>query len=167
MKGNPKPDRSRQEKSRTAHPPTVRGSLPDGQEPSRRKAILVVDDEPGVAGVLVEIVSQNNCTVDSAVDGEEALEKLRQRTYDVILCDIRMPRLNGMAFYQAVAQWKPQLLRQVAFITGDILSPETQAFFAQTNAPVLEKPFKIRDVLAMIRRLLRASSRPEVRPPLP
>jgi CheY-like chemotaxis protein len=152
MKGRPKPDRSQHKKSRKVRSLIVRGAIPAGREPARRKMILVVDDEPAVAGILMEVVREDNCAVDSAVDGEEALEKLRERTYDVILCDIRMPRLNGMAFYRAIARWKPQLLRRVVFITGDILGPETQAFLAQADAPVLEKPFKIQDVLSMIRR---------------
>ncbi len=64
------------------------------------------------------------------------LEKLAQRSYDATLCHIRMPGLNGPAFYRAIEQRAPAFLSRVLVVLGDILSPETQAFLQQTAAPI-------------------------------
>jgi CheY-like chemotaxis protein len=101
---------------------------PDSQPPNRGEAILVVDDEPQVAEVLVEIFSQDECTVETAADGEEALAELRHRSYDVIVCDIRMPRLNGRAFYRAIEERAPQLSPSQNLINACALSPRILPF---------------------------------------
>jgi CheY-like chemotaxis protein len=119
----------------------------------------VVDDEPELAEVLAEVLSHDNYTVDIAANGEEALEKLQQRSYDAVVCDIRMPRLNGPGFYRAIEQRQPELLWRVLFVTGDILNPATQEFLRQTAAPVLEKPFSLADLRKIVRHILRASER--------
>jgi two-component system NtrC family sensor kinase len=135
----------------------ARGPMLDSQQPIRRKAILVIDDEPGVAEVLAEVFSQDYYTVSIATNGEEALEKLQQQRYDAIMCDIRMPRMNGSAFYRAIEKQAPQLLCRVLFVTGDILSPETRQFLRQTGAPVLEKPFTFAEIRKSIQQILHAS----------
>jgi CheY-like chemotaxis protein len=150
----PRTDRLPQRKARTVSPPAVGERASTDRVLASRPAILVVDDEPGITSLLAELVSQENCAVDRAADGEEALERLRQRPYTLVLCDIRMPRMNGIAFYQAIEQWQPQLLWRLLFITGDILSPDTREFLEQTDAPVLEKPFRIEDIRAIIRQFL-------------
>jgi CheY-like chemotaxis protein len=136
---------------------TAMGPRQNGQRPIPRKAILVVDDEPGVAAVLVEVFSEDGYTVDVAGNGEEALEKLRQRAFDVIMCDIRMPKMNGPAFFRVIEQQEPRLVSRVMFLTGDILNPTTQAFLQQAAVPVLEKPFELRKIREAVGRILRAS----------
>lgn len=131
----------------------------DSQPPTRRKAVLVVDDEPAFTIMLAEVFSRDNFVVETAADGEEALKKLEQRSYDVILCDVRMPRLNGPGFYRVIEQRAPALLSRVLFVTGAILSPETRAFLRQTDAPVLEKPFSLGEISKVVRHILRAQER--------
>jgi CheY-like chemotaxis protein len=157
MEPIPRQETAGRQESAQASSLVVGNDAPDSQPPSRGKAILVVDDEPQVAEVLVEIFSQDECTVETAADGEEALAKLRHRSYDVIVCDIRMPRLNGGAFYRAIEERAPQLLWRVLFVTGDILSQETREFLQQTAAPVMEKPFSLGDIRKIVRHILGAS----------
>jgi CheY-like chemotaxis protein len=65
------------------------------------------------------------------------LAKLRERPYDLILSDLRMPELDGPGLYRALEQHAPPLCRRFIFLTGDTLSPETLAFFAQHGVPLL------------------------------
>jgi len=125
----------------------------------RRKSILVVDDEPGVVAVLMEVFREDGYTVDTAADGQEALQKLQELVFDVIVCDVRMPKMDGITFYRIIAQQEPDLLARWIFLTGDILNPGTHDFLQQVATPVLEKPFEIRKVRAMVRRILQANER--------
>lgn len=128
--------------------------------PVRGKAILVVDDEVEVAACLEEALALDGHRVDTAADGVSALEKLRERTYDLILTDLRMPGLDGPGLYREVQRRHPELSRRFVFLTGDALSPDTQRFLELVRAPVLNKPFALRDLREVIRQafaLLRES----------
>ncbi len=142
------------EESAAASKPEVREA--EALPRIRGKTILVVDDEPGVTAVLVELLSRDAHHVETAPNGSVALAKLDERTYDLILSDIRMPELDGPGFYREVARRHPQLSRRVIFITGDSVSPETREFLAETGVPSLDKPFELEKVQQVVQRTLRA-----------
>jgi DNA-binding NtrC family response regulator len=116
--------------------------------------ILVVDDEPGIAGVLTEVLQLDGHVVETVGDGEAALGKLAARGYDLILSDIRMPDLDGPALYREVQRRYPDLLRRFIFLTGDVMSPETSQFLMQTAVPCLNKPFTLDMVRLVVQRAL-------------
>ena len=60
--------------------------------------ILIIDDEKSIRKTLSEILSYEGYKIDEAVDGEEGLKKFSEKTYDVVLCDIKMPKLDGIEF---------------------------------------------------------------------
>jgi nitrogen fixation negative regulator NifL len=117
-------------------------------------AILVVDDEPEVGRLLADLLASDGHQVDTASNGAEALERLEERDYDLILSDLRMPRLDGPGFYREVQQSRPALLSRFVFITGDTLSAETREFLEQVTAPSVHKPFDFAQVRAVVRRVL-------------
>lgn len=65
-------------------------------------AILIIDDEKAIRNVLKEILANEGFTVEEANDGEEGLKKFTSGSYDVVLCDIKMPKLDGIEFLQKV-----------------------------------------------------------------
>ncbi|MDP1812652.1 MAG: sigma-54 dependent transcriptional regulator [Sediminibacterium sp.] len=65
-------------------------------------SILIIDDEKAIRNVLKEILMNEGYTVDEAIDGEEGLKKFTSGSYDVVLCDIKMPKLDGLEFLQKV-----------------------------------------------------------------
>jgi PAS domain S-box-containing protein len=128
-----------------AAPPAVRG-----------KRILVVDDEPGIAGVLAEVLQFDGHVVETAGNGHAALEKIAGEGYDLILSDIRMPELDGPALYWELERRDPCLLQRMIFLTGDTLSPGTREFLEKTRVPCLSKPFALSDVRDIVQRALQA-----------
>jgi CheY-like chemotaxis protein len=124
----------------------------------RGKAILVVEDDPEVAAVVWEVLCLDEHSVDMAEDGEIALEKLQQGVYDVILSDIRMPRLTGTALYHVLEQRDPQLLRRIIFLTGDTATPEILEFFERTGVPSVSKPFTVTQIRQAVQRILTANA---------
>jgi two-component system NtrC family sensor kinase len=120
--------------------------------PGRR--ILVVDDEPDVAGVLVDLLRAEHEQVEAVTDGRAALEKIEQAAYDLILCDVRMPGLDGPELYRALRLLHSELLPRFVFLTGDTLNPESREFVQQTGAPCISKPFDFDEVYRVIGRAL-------------
>jgi len=127
-----------------------------GADQSKGGKILVVDDEPHVAGVLAEMLAVDGHRIDVAQNGALALDRLRQGTYDLVLSDIRMPELDGLGLYQEVRRLHPEMSRRFVFLTGDRLSAETGKFLASAGAPSLAKPFHLDEVLSVVRRMLQA-----------
>lgn len=69
--------------------------------------ILIIDDERAIRKTLSEILSFEGYKIDEAADGEEGLKKFKDRNYDVVLCDIKMPKLDGLEFLQKAAETNP------------------------------------------------------------
>src|SRR5215813_14985990 len=93
--------------------------------------ILVIDDEPSVVSVLARLLQRDGYRVETARNGRDALVALQGQRYDVILCDLRMPELDGRALYAHLRYRAPTLCRRVIFLTGDSRAPDHQAFLAQ------------------------------------
>src|SRR5215210_7166765 len=62
--------------------------------------ILIIDDEKAIRKTLGEILSYEGYKIDEASDGEEGLKKFREKIYDVVLCDIKMPKIDGIEFLE-------------------------------------------------------------------
>jgi CheY-like chemotaxis protein len=125
------------------------------QPPVIGKAILVIDDEPGITTALAYLLRRDGHMVETAANGRLGLAKLHKRVYDLILCDLRMPELDGPGFYHELERHYPHLLKQVIFLTGDTLSPEARDFLAGVSVARLSKPFRAAEVRQAVQQGLR------------
>src|SRR6201990_1379092 len=71
--------------------------------------ILIIDDEKAIRKTLSEILSYEGYKIDEARDGEEGLKKVKEKEYDVILCDIKMPKLDGIEFLEKTKETSPDI----------------------------------------------------------
>ncbi len=71
--------------------------------------ILIIDDEKAIRKTLIEILSFEGYKLEEASDGEEGLKKFREKAYDVVLCDIKMPKLDGIEFLQKAGEINPDI----------------------------------------------------------
>lgn len=113
--------------------------------------VLVVEDEPALAVAVAEALTDAGFTVDRAGDGEEGLTRLTEARYDLIVCDLKMPRIDGMQFYRAMAAATPALARRVIFVTGDVAGTDAERFLEETGCRWLSKPFRLGDLLRAAR----------------
>jgi CheY-like chemotaxis protein len=118
--------------------------------------ILLVDDDQLIANALAHVLRSTGYHADVAGDGLQALQKVVSAEYDLIVCDVRMPAMDGEAFYRALCTSRPGLAGRVVFCTGDMDNPNTRQFVLTSGAPYIEKPFRMRAVLQMLSGMLSA-----------
>jgi len=114
--------------------------------PSGCLRVLIVDDEPNIQSILVEVLGAMGQRVDTASDVPEALRKIGSQGHDLIITDMRMPHGTGKDIYRAVVDQSPSLARRIIFTTGDGESPETQKFIQETGNEILPKPWNIQEL---------------------
>ena len=107
------------------------GALPAGR-------ILVVEDEPTVAQLIVDVLREEGHHVEAVLDSQEGLTRLSRSPYDLVICDLRMPRLDGPAFYEALVRAGSPIRNRILFITGDTLAPRTLEFL-EAEAPAVSR----------------------------
>ncbi len=112
--------------------------------PGRR--ILIVEDEEPIVALLLRVLQEAGHRPIAAADGEEGLAALsaaiaRNECPDLIVANLKMPRLDGAGLYERVRHEHPELARRFLFISGDIIRPESQTFLESTDLPCLRKPF--------------------------
>jgi signal transduction histidine kinase/CheY-like chemotaxis protein len=126
----------------------MRAQLPP-IESSRRGRLLIIDDEPMLLRAVSSALDGDHDVV-VANGGEEAVALLDvDRAFDLIICDLQMPVLDGVAVYEAMAQHAPERLGSLVFMTGGAVTARVQAFLARTRPRVIEKPFDL-DVIAAL-----------------
>ncbi len=125
--------------------------------------VLVIDDEPGFVKALALLFRRDGATVDTADNGNRALALLQERCYEVILCDLHMPELDGPTFYAILTSQYPALRSRVIFLTGDTLRADSLTFLEQCGQPWLSKPCTFAAIRHAITHVLRVA--PPLRPP--
>ena len=126
------------------------------------RAVLVVDDEAEIRETLSEILTAAWHRVVTVASAREALERMAVERFDVIVTDIRMPDLDGRAFYEEIAARWPRRASRVVFVTGDTLASTLREFVSQSGRPVIEKPFLPGEVRRIVAEVAMAG---EVAPP--
>lgn len=119
------------------------------------KKILVVDDENIVREACSELLESNGFCVDTAINGADALDKLKSGDYDLVVLDINMPNMDGIDFFTRAEAVYPGFKEKVLFITGDV-SGELDALnvFLNINRNVLKKPFTKDVFMSSVRGIL-------------
>jgi two-component system, cell cycle sensor histidine kinase and response regulator CckA len=113
--------------------------------------ILVVEDEAALAAAVIEALKDVGYVVEHAADGEEALVKVREHAFDLVVCDLKMPRLDGKAFYRTLAAVAPGLAKRVVFVTGDVAGTDAETFLEDSGCRWLGKPFRLSDLLRVVK----------------
>ena len=102
--------------------------------------MLIVDDDLELASIYQHLLETFNYDVHSEANGALALKHLLSRDVDAIICDLRMPELEGDLFYSAIERVKPHLCRRFIFLTGAADDPKYHSFLSQVKSPILHKP---------------------------
>ena len=126
---------------------------PSSASPARAR-ILLVDDDPMITELVVDMLGIEGYDVDTATNGLEALQKLESQPYDLIITDLHMPKLDGSGFYRELSARKVHSLKRIIFLTGTAGESEEHRLVQETGVPVLMKPFNVDELIQLVRRLL-------------
>jgi signal transduction histidine kinase len=115
---------------------------------------LVVEDEVALGEAVAAALRDAGFEVDRASDGVEAIARTQARAYDLIVCDLKMPRVDGMAFFDHLAATAPALTRRLVFVTGDVAGTDAGAFLERSGCRWLAKPFRLKDLVRTAREVI-------------
>jgi DNA-binding NtrC family response regulator len=117
----------------------------------------VVDDEEAIRKSVERMLSRDHDVITVA-SGEQARELLEQDpAFDVVLCDLMMSGMSGMALHAWLTERDPWLARQVVFVTGGAFTPRASEYLASVGNLRLEKPVDASELKRLVSDLVRAS----------
>ena len=120
---------------------------------TQEERILIVDDEEIMRSFLLDVFVDEGYDLDSAANGEEALEKISSNFYQLIITDIRMPGVDGTEVLKKAKEINPQT--EVIIITG-YASPQIKQKCQKLGAAYyIAKPFQINQIRALVNKLVR------------
>jgi two-component system cell cycle response regulator CpdR len=117
--------------------------------------VLIIDDDHAVRRALGKALERAGYMVETVDSGLAAVAALQTHSYRVIVCDIRMPFLDGVSFYDELKDSNPDAAKRIVFVTAFAGEPTIQAFLERIDRPVVEKPFELEDLLAVIKASMR------------
>lgn len=110
------------------------------EEPATLR-VLIIDDEPELQRALQRVLTNLGCDVTTALDGETGIQHARERSFDLVLCDVRIPGLHGSELLDRIRLQTPAVEEVLVFMTGDTITREIREFIATSGRPSLTKPF--------------------------
>ncbi|TAK15528.1 MAG: PAS domain-containing hybrid sensor histidine kinase/response regulator [Acidobacteria bacterium] len=112
---------------------------------------LVVEDEAALGTAVADALGDAGFVVDRATNGEDALALIDRQSYDLVVCDLKMPKLDGPSLYRRLAVTRPALSKRMVFVTGDVAGTEAERFLEESGCRWLAKPFRLRDLVRVAR----------------
>jgi two-component system NtrC family sensor kinase len=125
--------------------------LPSIRPAPRDSRILVVEDERTVAELIADVMSEEGYRVEVLLDSREALGRLERKHYGLIICDLKMPHLDGPGLYRALVRRGKLSEQKLLFVTGDTMSSRTTDFLKSSGLPYLAKPFLVDELKQAVR----------------
>lgn len=126
------------------------------EDPDRASPRLaVVEDEESVRELIGDALADNGYEIDLAADGAEALRLCEKARYDLILSDLRMPKMDGAALYRELQVRYGSSMPPMMFVTAPSHSVDYACFLTATSVPVLAKPFTVDGLREAVRQALR------------
>ena len=120
-----------------------------------RHPVLLIEDEAGVMAFVRAVLERRGYEVVAANSGVEALELLKAGQFMGVVSDMLTPGgVDGAGVHAWISQHRPELSSKLVFITGDIANENTTAVLRKTGAPCVEKPFRVRQFIAVVEKTM-------------
>lgn len=127
---------------------------PMADQPARRGRILIVDDEPAIGKAMWRILSREHEVVEAVTSAQAALDRLAVESFDIIFCDLMMPEMTGMDFYEEVCLRFPERAGRIIFLSGGAFTPQAREFIDRVPNLKMAKPVDTPTLRSIIREML-------------
>jgi len=114
-------------------------------------SILVVDDDESLARMICESLSGEGWKAQFVGDGKQALARIEQESFDLLISDLKMPDMNGERLYRTLSETHSELAGRIVWTTGDTLGRTAEELARRTGRPVLHKPFDLAELRQAVR----------------
>jgi len=141
--------------------------MPESKDQAPSSRILVAEDEPGVGQLILDVLSGEGHQVELAADGEEALRRVKEAEFDLVICDWRMRNLDGPALYRSLGNGNGKGRERLLLITSDPTICSSSEFLRKARPACLVKPFLLPELKSSVAGLLlerKRRSGPDIAP---
>ena len=121
------------------------------------RKILIIDDESHIRRIMKENLEEDGHKIVLAANGEDALKKSAAEKFDLIIADIKMPKMNGEEFFEELQNSQPHNTSKVIFVTGDTMNKKTKDFVERSGRPYLFKPFHLDEFKKKVNQVFKES----------
>jgi CheY-like chemotaxis protein len=104
--------------------------------------------------LIADVLEDEGMVVEVLLDGREALGRAATQAFDLVICDMKMPGLDGQNFYKSLERSGNALRKRFLFVTGDILAAHTREFLERNHLPHVAKPFRVEELTEKVRSVL-------------
>jgi DNA-binding NtrC family response regulator len=122
-------------------------NIKDSGSVIQTKRVLLLEDDEALKAIIQEFLESNFYEVISVPNGADGVRAVISQEFDIIICDMMMPKLPGDMFYTAVERMRPHLCSRFIFITGHRGNPKINDFIKKVRGTMLAKPFHLDDLL--------------------
>ena len=131
-------------------PTTLLFKQPASMKEKKIKDIFIIDDEKVILSVMKEMLENYGYRVDTTTSPIKGIQMIKEKIYDIVFLDIKMPEMDGRDVYYNIVKDVPNNVKKVVFFTGDTVSADIQRFLSEVRAPYLRKPFTEKDILKLL-----------------
>ena len=114
------------------------------------RRVLLLEDDEMFKNIIKEFLESNLYDVVAVANGAEGVRAVLKEGFDIVICDMMMPKLPGDMFYTAIERMRPELCRRFIFITGHRGNERINDFIKKVRGTMLNKPFHMDDLLEAI-----------------
>ncbi len=117
--------------------------------------LLVIEDEAAVQAFLRAALERSGYQIVVATNGEEGLKLLQEREFSGIVSDMRTPgEVDGADVHDWLQANRPEMVKRMLFVTGDIVNEETMQTLRRTGVPCIEKPFRVHEFVSAVKEVM-------------
>ncbi|HWK30665.1 MAG TPA: response regulator [Terriglobales bacterium] len=117
--------------------------------------LLVIEDEAAVQAFLRAALERSGYQIVVATSGEEGLQLLKEREFGGIVSDMRTPgEVDGADVHEWLQANRPEMVKRMLFVTGDIVNEETMQTLRRTGVPCIEKPFRVHELVSAVKEVM-------------
>jgi CheY-like chemotaxis protein len=117
--------------------------------------LLVIEDEAAVQAFLRAALERSGYQIVVATSGEEGLQLLKEREFSGIVSDMRTPgEIDGADVHEWLKTNRPEMVKRMLFVTGDIVNEETMHTLRRTGVPCIEKPFRVHELVSAVKEVM-------------